>query len=544
MMMPQGVSSENFDAALAAWRKIVTPQWVLTSDEDLHTYRDAYSPFWGEKPESRASAALAPASAEEVQAIVRVANQYRIPIYPVSTGRNLGYGGSAPNLSGSVVIDLKRMNRIIKVDTVRHFVLVEPGVSYFELSRHLRENNIPLVVDCPEPGWGSLVGNALDHGLGYTTTPMRDHYGAHCGMEVVMPDGTLVRTGLGAAPKSDCWQDYQKSYGPTLDGLFAQSNFGIVTKMGFWLQPMPETVTGGNIIVPRYEDIVPLTALLNELENTGIADGMPWISSPAMGNPGAPIDPKLQAMFARTGGVTKTDLESYASGKPYWQLRLRFFGPRSINEAKWDHVRQRAEKLIPNVTFGDLEHHSMPLTDEQAAALPFDMSGDRRVNLGYPNLEVFMLSSRSPINPTGSRGHVWLSPIFPRTGETVMKMQNVLTRATLDLGVVSRSNVPLPMTHLPRTYMTILPFLISDDAKENAGARDKFERMMDICAEHGWIDYRVHPYWQDKVRGFYDFGDHALLRVTEKLKDAIDPNGIVAAGRYGIWPKALRGARP
>jgi 4-cresol dehydrogenase (hydroxylating) len=44
----------------------------------------------------------------------------------------------------------------------------------------------------------------------------------------------------------------------------------------------------------------------------------------------------------------------------------------------------------------------------------------------------------------------------------------------------------------------------------------------------------------DKGVGFYSFNNHALLRFQERLKDAADPNGILAAGRYGIWPKHLR----
>jgi 4-cresol dehydrogenase (hydroxylating) len=73
----------------------------------------------GQPDERLASAAVAPSTTEQVQAIVRIASQYRIPLYAISTGKNLGYGGSAPVLSGSVVLDLKRMNKIIEIDDVR-----------------------------------------------------------------------------------------------------------------------------------------------------------------------------------------------------------------------------------------------------------------------------------------------------------------------------------------------------------------------------------------------------------------------------------------
>ena len=84
------------------------------------------------------------------------------------------------------------------------------------------------------------MGNALDRGVGYT--PYADHFGMHCGMEIVLPDGTLLRTGMGALPGEDdsdnlTWQAFQNACGPAIDSIFSQSNYGIVTKMGFWLMP-------------------------------------------------------------------------------------------------------------------------------------------------------------------------------------------------------------------------------------------------------------------------------------------------------------------
>jgi 4-cresol dehydrogenase (hydroxylating) len=66
---------------------------------------------------------------------------------------------------------------------------------------------------------------------------------------------------------------------------------------------------------------------------------------------------------------------------------------------------------------------------------------------------------------------------------------------------------------------------------------------MDRCAERGWASYRTSPAFQDRLAGKYSFNNNALLRFQEKLKDSIDPNGIIAPGRYGVWPAKLRGNR-
>jgi hypothetical protein len=89
-------------------------------------------------------------------------------------------------------------------------------------------------------------------------TPYGDHFANRCGMEVVLPDGSLLRTGMGALPGPNgtdnaTWTSFQHAYGPSIDGIFSQSNFGIVTKMGFWL--MPETGHQSYMITfPREDD--------------------------------------------------------------------------------------------------------------------------------------------------------------------------------------------------------------------------------------------------------------------------------------------------
>src|SRR5215472_3035244 len=280
MRLPPHVNSKNFSDVLKQFVDAVGKEWVFTSEEDLDLYRDSYSPFWHEKEDPVPSAAVAPDSVEQVQQVVRIANIHRIPLWTISTGRNLGYGGSAPLLSGSVVVDLKRMDRVLEVNDTNHYALVEPGVSYFDLYRYIQERKLKVWIDVPDPGWGSPIGNSLDRGGGYT--PMRDHFDAHCGMEIVLANGDIVRTGMGALPGSKTWQQYRYGFGPYLDGMFSQSNFGVVTKMGFWLMPEPEAYRSCVVAVPKHDDLIPLVDMLSYLLNSNIAQGTSTIGSPLL----------------------------------------------------------------------------------------------------------------------------------------------------------------------------------------------------------------------------------------------------------------------
>src|SRR3970040_2087400 len=105
-VLPPNVSAEDFASAVREFTAAVGADWVFTSDEDLELYRDPYSVMRGTERESLASAAVAPSSVEQVQQVVRIANKYKTPLYPISTGKNYAYGGASANLSGSVIVDL------------------------------------------------------------------------------------------------------------------------------------------------------------------------------------------------------------------------------------------------------------------------------------------------------------------------------------------------------------------------------------------------------------------------------------------------------
>jgi 4-cresol dehydrogenase (hydroxylating) len=84
---------------------------------------------------------------------------------------------------------------------------------------------------------------------------------------------------------------------------------------------------------------------------------------------------------------------------------------------------------------------------------------------------------------------------------------------------------------------------LTHDPEQNAKARALYDQVIKVASDHGWGIYRAHAAFMDTVMEQYSYNDHALMRFNETLKDALDPNGILSAGRYGIWPKHLRGGR-
>lgn len=548
-ILPPNVSASEFSKAVTELSALLGSEWVFTSEDDIRLYRDPYSTVQGTELERSICGAVAPASVEEVQGIVRLANRYKIPLYSISGGKNYGYGGASPNLAGSMVVDLKRMDKVLEVDGDRNFALVEPGVTYFDLYNHIQERNLKVWIDCPSPGWGSVMGNALDRGIGYTMPFYANHIGASCGMEVVLPNGEIMRTGMGAMPGAQTWQEYPYGFGPDPAGLFAQGNFGIVTKMGFRLMPQPEHYRNGMITVPLRHDLIEMIKIANYLADSGMT-GQPLYTSPLMTLMG---DNSFKAALAKPGGPSDAELDSFATKHKVhsWGMVLQFYGPEATTLANWEYAKQRFKDAIPGAVAYEGDSLKIPMTEEQLfqekSPFPYYVSHLRRKNSqGVPSLGIWKQVGRNARDPEGKfDGHAGFLPMIPRRGEDVLEAHRVYANAMTKFDVPGFGDVIRPPAALyPFVYqMAFVPPVSSTDQALNARVHHALREMIDIAAAKGWGDYRTAPVFQDAVMNTYSFNNHALRRFGETLKDAIDPNGILAPGRGGIWPDDYRGYR-
>src|SRR2546423_13646018 len=114
LLLTPGVSEEDFAQALSQFAAAVGAEHVLTSEEQLAEFRDPFAfTTWDDYI---ASAVVMPESVEEVQEVVQIANRLRIPLWTHGCGMNNGYGGPAPRVKGSVILSLRRMNRVLEID--------------------------------------------------------------------------------------------------------------------------------------------------------------------------------------------------------------------------------------------------------------------------------------------------------------------------------------------------------------------------------------------------------------------------------------------
>jgi 4-cresol dehydrogenase (hydroxylating) len=284
LIQPPGVSPKRFEKALSAFAGVVGRDWVLATDEDRETYTDQFAP--GDAASHAPSAAVAPADVEQIQALLKLANEYRIPLWPVSRGKNLGYGGASPRLPGSVMLDLGRMKRILEVNEKLGYCIVEPGVGFYDLYDHVRAHNLPLQLGIPGNGWGSVMGNALERGF----SAAGDHSNNICGLEMVLANGELVRTGMGAMANGAAGPLFKHGFGPSWDQFIVQSNFAVVTKMGLWMKPEDEAAINIDVKLDKPEDLQWYVEAVTPLRQRGVLDAS--CASPAT---------RLRPRWARCG---------------------------------------------------------------------------------------------------------------------------------------------------------------------------------------------------------------------------------------------------
>lgn len=510
-------------AALGDIARAIGADRVVSGDGG--EFRDPYQPpQW----DAFATAGVVqPDSVEHVQAIVRIAAAHGVPVWAQGQGRNNGYGGAAPRVSGGITINFRRMNRVLSIDPELGVALIEPGASFQDIYDAIEAAGADLMVSVPDIGWGSMGGNQQDNGLTYL--PYGKDWKNICGLEVVTADGELLRTGMGAMDGNPSWNLYRRSLGPTIEPLFFQGNFGVVTKLGLWLMPKPEVITHVHIDVARDEDLIPLVDTLRRLRLDGTIDGVPCILNTLL--IASTIAPRAHWYAPEEGVIPDAVIDEIAAkiGIGRWHLRFALYDDVEIGEIKLRKVRE-AFGAIPDAKI----RHTTTGPDEWAT-LP-DPSD--RVYAGVPNLD---WNTMAGWRGGTHGGHMSFAPVAPLSGRQVYDLQMWL-KAQFERNGIDHTADLIVVNERSLCSVAGITFDI-DDEKATADGYRVMQELVREAGRIGYGEYRAHLHFMDLAQEQYAFNDHAYRRFVEKIKDAVDPRGILNPGRHGIWPAVLRPER-
>lgn len=238
---------------------IVGEAWVSEWDEPLGPGPGARLPWLRARP----------ADTGQVERIVALANETGTALVPMSSSGPHRHGGSSPLVDGAVVVDLRRMNRILRIDRRQRMVLLEPGVTYEQLVPVLAEQGLRIAMPLVPRRGKSVVAALLEReplaAPRFAWSPLEPLRT----LEVVWGSGTTLYTGNGHL-RGETDEDWADGRAPIVAGgpgqldffrllAGAQGAMGIATWASVKLEPADAAQTLLSVAADRLDDLVPLT---------------------------------------------------------------------------------------------------------------------------------------------------------------------------------------------------------------------------------------------------------------------------------------------
>jgi 4-cresol dehydrogenase (hydroxylating) len=482
------------DRAVTDWRAALGDTAVSTDVSTLAGYQMNMSEFAARD----LVAVLRPSSLADVRQTIKVACSTGVPVHPISTGHNWGFGSALPPDGPTALLDLGRMNRILDVNPRFRYAVIEPGVTQGQLSDHLRGMDSALKLNVTGAGTDtSIVGNVLDRGCGNLGARIDDLLG----LEIALGNGDVVRTGLWHADHDDtAIHYYPHGIGPDLRGLFVQSGFGVVTKMVVRLHPAnPILELTMEVAQP---DLPPTVDTLRLARDDGIITGHIRISDGT--------DPVIR--YFRT------------TEQPTWKTQVTIRGTASMRAAAAEEIGRRMRDLAVRIDTFDTEH-GVPQNDVLRQARL------RLIN-GIPSnrlLEDLAGGTNGPVDLDRDRdipGLLCVNVVLPFSGDHLELCRTTVRAAAEEAGVVT--------SHLyeaagPTALFGLFPFYFDRRDTTAVAAAHAFKDALLARLEA----VGIHPARMDidSTSAFVNRTDSGYWRAVSAVKKALDPHGIIS-GNY------------
>jgi 4-cresol dehydrogenase (hydroxylating) len=449
-------------------------------DAEMAAYRSLLDETAADTPQP--IAVVTPAKVEEIQAILTAAGKSGLSVVSMANASGNG-SGSTLREKPVVLLDLSRLDKIIEVNTDSGYALLEPGVSFDQLREYLTTNETGYWIDCDANGAHSVCASITERSFGHT--PYGDHLLMQCGMEVVLGNGEILRTGMGALPNSDTWQLFKYNYGPYLDGLFSQSELAVVTKVGLWLMPAPPKYLPFMVSLPDTQSVDQALEVLRPLKIQMVIPNTVTISHRSAD----------AALLAEAGLAEQAGTVAKSTELHDWNLFGALYGVPDNVDITWEMVSS-ALRSIPGATlFGATNSPSHPVWPLR-----------ERLMRGAP--------AYSSSSAAGQKT-LWFSVASPIEGEAGLSMLAALEKILAPSGIEFEYEFSL-------SWRTLFMRVSAVFSKENFSARQAL--FLTLINELDSLGFGVSHESRDLTRAVSSSQTSAPMNgLTAKISAALDP---------------------
>lgn len=489
----------------------------------------------------RLAGALVVKSPAVVGKIIEIANKTNTPLWPISGGRNFGYGTALPVCEDSYVVDLSQLKGIeLDLDTCT--AEIEPGVTQGDLHRAITQAAVPWMVPTTGAGPnGTILGNALDGGYGLN--PICDHFEGISQFTGYWANGTPFQHPLAEINCHEVARSWKQGIGPNWQGLLHQASFGIVTKARVQLVPLAESsrlviIEFGSdaqfkSAIPKLKamthDLPGLRGLFCNARHRLTVAQTPGLLHTLRGLSPADRAAAMEALGQRNGlsawvgvgflyGCKHTvvgslkDLRRHLPG-----VKVHAFSPQKL---AW---LQRLAKLLPAKHL--LRSKLNSLTDAMDLL-------EGRPNPNFLQM-AYAFSVPRPMaeisHPAKDHcGVLWYAPLLPAQERVVTEfLQQEVTEILHHHGFDALLAVALRNVNI---FTSAIPILFDkSDAGALIRAKACYRALVEAGLKRGYPPYRLGIDYMDLLHGL---PINAESGTWMQLKRVLDPNGILAPGRY------------
>lgn len=450
-----------------------------------------------------------PQNIGEVKQLIQNANNNGLKIWPISSGKNWGYGSSLPVTDGNMILDLGQITEIKDFNEVDGVITITPGVTQQMLFDYLKDTKFIT----PSTGAGpdvSVLSNLLERGYGLA--PIQDHFSSLINLKAILADGSEYNSALSEIVGDNLGKKFKWGIGPYLNGIFTQSNFAIVTEVTILLARKSEHTE----LVKFSFDDDNLELVINMIKShlhkyPSLLSGINLMNKERMQAMGIPQKNDWTCIFAINSDTNfikpiKNSIKKSLKNK----LSLSFTNKRKIEFLK-----------------------KLPLPQEVKRGLAAAEEMYHIINGRPTKLALNLCYLKNPIkertfNPDNDNcGLIWYSPLVEMDFQSVSNYVKFI-KSTCQKYKTAPLITLTSLNHM--IFDSTLPIIFSKDSfnNETLNAHNCYNELLKMGKEKGYFPYRMGVAHMDELTKMAP----NFFNIQGLIKKALDPKNTIAPGRY------------